>query len=149
MLSILCLYVVPMDSACEDIPINRLSSDELNWSKYTPDMLRTPKPTALKSVLPPKGNQKNTDSCRRQQKQCGLTTKLQKWASEKAEFASMQKNCLLEEHRLKLCHLQEQHTLQQELQKQEFQFRQKLLLEEHNKKMELLQLENKKLQQKL
>ncbi|KAI4457563.1 hypothetical protein MML48_7g00015983 [Holotrichia oblita] len=125
-----------------------LSNNDVNWSKYTPDMMRTPKSTPLKRKLPQIPKEKKGDMLKHQhpKKSQGLNTKLETWALAKSELAALQKECFLEKHRQDLEHLADQHKLKQQLQIEEFELRKKIMLEEHAKKLELLELQKVKYQ---
>lgn len=128
-------------------------SPKMDWSTYTPSMLKKPVSTPLQS-LENKGEILKCqnpiffnhfyifflDGTPRKKSKCkGLSTRLEEWAKDKTKFVTAQEKAFLEKHQVVMDQMKEKHELEISNQKKEFQMRMKFLEEEHQLKMKILE----------
>lgn len=90
-------------------------TNSTDWSKYNSTKLKKPKSSELRL---PKSEGKN------------IQQKISTWALSKTELVELQKKCFLEEHQLKLRHMQEKHELFMDIQKKEWEIKKKIMLKD-------------------
>ncbi|XP_072402475.1 uncharacterized protein [Diabrotica undecimpunctata] len=95
------------------------TTNSTHWSKYNTVKLKRPKSSELRL----KNDEKN------------IQKKVSTWALSKTELVELQRKCFLEEHQLKLQHMQEKHELHMNIQKEDWEIEKKILLLEKEKHM--------------
>ncbi|KAK9751751.1 hypothetical protein QE152_g4855 [Popillia japonica] len=103
-----------------NIPSTNQVSENTNWAKYTPKMLKTVKSKALGI-----NNRKNTKIAEH-----GITSRVSQWADAKSQLEVSKNKFLEKKHELKLQFMREKHEVELELMKKKAAHEMKLMEEE-------------------